>query len=58
MFTLKVIFVILLMIPLIILAFLLLNKLFDSAIKYKDKPVNEESSTGEKKSNRKRQPGR
>lgn len=39
MFTLKVIFVILLMIPLLILAFILLHRLFDSALKYKEKPA-------------------
>jgi len=55
MFTLKVIFVILLMIPLIILAFLLLNKLFDSAIKYKDKPVADgTNSARDNKNKRKR----
>lgn len=37
MFTLKIIFVILLSIPIIVLAFLLLNKLFDNALKNKEK---------------------
>ena len=41
MFTLKVVFVVLLMIPLVILAFFLLNKLFDHAIKYKKGKKNE-----------------
>lgn len=35
---LKIIFVLLLMIPLVILAVFLLNKLFDNALKYKEKP--------------------
>lgn len=44
MFVLKVIFVILLSLPVLIMAVMLLNKLFDSALKYKEKkPVDRES---------------
>ena len=55
MFILKVIFVILLLIPLIILAFILLNRLFDTAIKYKEEfPENENKSKRNRKRRRRR----
>ncbi len=50
MLILKVIFVILLMIPLIILTFILLNRLFDNALRYKEKPA--KSNAGRKRRRR------